>query len=540
MFTPLGHGARALRSVAMPFTSNRTSATRLCCSHTLRRVIGGTLWSLTACGLSAPAFASGPHSERINPRAHSGLGRSNHPIAHDSLVAASLANILVLGELESMRWSRFSDVSSVVLQLYEPRNFTPLWSANGVVTPSARAMVASLSRVADRGLAPADYDAVRLTGLVNAPLNGADERAAFDLMLTVATIRTLRALTFGVVDPSDAHPTLRISRDSVDFTPAIAALVSGIATDSILDSAEPRLVTYQTLKSNLALYRARAAIDSSQQHRVAQIVVTLERWRWLPRSFATPPVIVNIPAFDMDAWSSDGSPGMSALHMKVVAGTAGVHETPIMADTIRFIEFAPYWILPLSIVKGELMPMAMRDPHILTVNNYEVLNRRGRVLVSSLASLRMVLAGTAFIRQLPGGLNSLGKVKFLFPNVHDVYLHDSPVRADFRRSRRDQSHGCVRLGDARAFAAFLLRDQPEWTASRIDAAMSDRMPTRIGLVRPVPIFLFYATADARPDGGIVFHDDIYGHDATLAALMSGRYGPRGVVGDDAAALAGRQ
>ncbi len=540
MLTPHVHGARALRSVATPFRANRGSAPKRFCSHATRRVILGALWSLSTGALSAPAIASGPHSERSNAAAHGALGRIDLPSEHDSLVAASLATMLATGALESMRWSQFDDVGYALLQLYEPRHFVPLWSADGVVTLSAVAMVASLTRVAERGLAPADYDAARLTALVSAPTVTIAERAEFDLMLTVATIRTLRALRFGVVNPSDAHPTLRITRDSVDFTPVITALVSGIATDSILDAAEPRIVKYQTLKNSLALYRARAAVDSAQQHRVAQIIVTLERWRWLPRSFTTPPVIVNIPAFDLDAWSSDVSRGVSALHMNVVAGSAGMHETPLMADTIRYIEFAPYWNLPLSIAKSELLPIAMRDPHLLTVNNYEVVNRRGRVLVPSVASLRRVLAGTAFIRQLPGGLNSLGKVKFLFPNVHDVYLHDSPVRADFQRTRRDQSHGCVRLGDARAFAAFLLRDQSEWTASRIDAAMSGRLPTRVGLVQPVPIFLFYATADARPDGSIVFHDDIYGHDAALRALMSGGYGPRGVVGDDAAALAGRQ
>ena len=217
--------------------------------------------------------------------------------------------------------------------------------------------------------------------------------------------------------------------------------------------------------------------------------------------------------------------------MGVVVGSANEHQTPIFADTIRFIEFAPYWNVPLSIAQAELLPLAMRDPHILTVNNYEIVTRRGMVMVPSVPALRQVVAGTAFIRQLPGGTNSLGRVKFLFPNVHEVYLHDSPVRSDFQRTRRDRSHGCIRIADPRGLAVRLLHEQPEWTAARIDRAMNARTPTRVALSRGVPIYLFYATAVAEADGGAQFHPDIYGHDALLAAQLTRARLPQAVVGD---------
>jgi murein L,D-transpeptidase YcbB/YkuD len=131
----------------------------------------------------------------------------------------------------------------------------------------------------------------------------------------------------------------------------------------------------------------------------------------------------------------------------------------------------------------------------------------------------MVTAGTAYIRQLPGGSNSLGRVKFMFPNTFDVYLHDSPVQSDFARARRDQSHGCVRLSDPLGLAAVLLRDQPDWDTTRITAAMKGARPTRVALTRPVPVYLFYATVVAQDDGGVQFYDDVYGADASLAALL---------------------
>ena len=152
MSTPLVHGARALRCAAMPVSTDQRSAKTHYRSGIVRRVFGGAFWFFNAFVVWAPAVAAAPRSDYIDPPAHGLPGRRNPLIAADSLVAASLATIVAHGELESMRWSQFSDVGSALQHLYEPRNFTPLWSANGVATPSARAMVASLlGRVASHG-----------------------------------------------------------------------------------------------------------------------------------------------------------------------------------------------------------------------------------------------------------------------------------------------------------------------------------------------------------------------------------------------------
>ena len=455
------------------------------------------------------------------PRARTSVARE--PIsaaATDSLSAASVAEILARQELLSIRWSNLRDVSDALGQLYNPRDNAPLWFSHGVLTSSARAIITSLSRIDDRGLSPADYDVMRLMSLAKTDLKDADQRAEFDVTLSVATLRALRALYFGRVAPSEAHATLHILRDSVDLSAIVKRLVTSTEPESIFDAAEPQFPQYQWLKQSLVRYRDRAIGDPTLNARVAQIEVTLERWRWLPRTFAVAPVIVNIPAFGLEAWNADGDADASPLRMDVVAGSAAVHETPILADTIRFIEFAPYWIVPLSIATAELMPVAMRDPYVLTMNNYEIVNTRGKVLTPSVAALRLVTRGKAFIRQLPGGTNSLGRVKFMFPNSSDVYLHDSPVQSAFQRARRDQSHGCVRVADPVGLAKYLLRDQPEWTPERIDAAMNGGSPTRVSLTRGVPVFLFYATAVATVDGGMAFHDDIYGFDKSLAALLN--------------------
>jgi murein L,D-transpeptidase YcbB/YkuD len=458
---------------------------------------------------------------------HAGAPRT----ASDSIVAATLERIATRGELASLRWPVLTDVGDELQRVYASRQWAPIWSVNGALTTPARALLASLVRVGERGLDPRDYDVFRLVTLGHVAIVEVDDRAEFDMMLSVAALRVLRGLYFGRVTATEALPTLRVTRDSVDLANAVTQLTLSGTPDSILDAAEPSLAPYRYLKRALASYRSRAERDPLAQARVSQITITMERWRWLPRSASGSAVIVNIPAYELDVWQAGSD--TAALRMDVVVGNTGMHRTPVFADTIRSVEFAPYWIVPLSIATAELMPVAMRDPHILTVNNYEIVNRRGQVMVPSVRTLRMVLNKTAFIRQLPGGSNSLGRAKFLFPNVYDVYLHDSPVQSAFANARRDQSHGCIRIADPKGLAMWLLRAQPDWNAMRVEEAMSGRTPTRVTLVEGVPVYLFYATAVAQADGGVRFHDDIYGYDAELGAQLTKGY-PYGMTVSEAA------
>ncbi len=499
---------RAWLSVCVPIIGARS----LPLSYITRPI----LRSVVASALAASVALASPHGHESRA-------------SHDSTVAATLDSIASRGVMTELRWSNLADVSTALTTVYAPRGWAPLWSAGGRLTPAARALVSSLARVAERGLDPLDYDSARLGTLSRASTLDVAERIEFDMTLSVATLRVIRGLYFGRVAPDVAVPTFRISRDSVDLTAVMAQLVTSLTPDQVFDVAEPPFAQYRALKRTLGVYRERGLSDSIAAARASQIAITMERWRWLPRDTTAPAVIVNIPAYSLDAFAEGRD--AAALQMGVVVGRTDLHKTPLLADSIRFIEFAPYWIVPLSIAKGELLPIAMRDPHILTMNNYEVVSSRGKVLVPSVKTLRMVTAGTAFIRQLPGGSNSLGRVKFMFPNAYDVYLHDSPVQSDFARARRDRSHGCIRVSDPRALAAWLLRDQPDWNSARLSAAMSGYTPTRVTLTHPVPVYLFYATAVAQADGGVQFHDDVYGYDASLAALIRAGGTPRVMTAD---------
>jgi L,D-transpeptidase YcbB len=179
--------------------------------------------------------------------------------------------------------------------------------------------------------------------------------------------------------------------------------------------------------------------------------------------------------------------------------------------------------VPRGITREEILPKARRDGSYLARGNYEIVDGRGRVLPATAAALAEVSAGRARVRQRPGPTNSLGGVKFIFPNSHNVYFHDTPAQAAFGRARRDVSHGCVRLAEPARLAEFLLRELPGWDSTRVAAAMRQESPEQVDLPRPVPVHIVYATAVAREDGRVFFFDDIYGHDRTLAQLLAHGY-----------------
>ncbi len=258
--------------------------------------------------------------------------------------------------------------------------------------------------------------------------------------------------------------------------------------------------------------------------RVAQMALTLERWRWLPHALSDPPpIIVNVPAFRLHAFTTNSDRELDLISMDVVVGDAFNHRTPVFSGSLQYLVFSPYWDVPPSITRKEILPRARRDRGYLARGNYEVVSNNGSVLGTSASAVAAVAAGRARIRQKPGPTNSLGGVKFIFPNAYNVYLHDTPAQSVFSRVRRDASHGCIRVADPVRLATFLLRDQAGWDSTRIVAAMHQSKPEQVNLLRRVPVHIVYATTVAREDGVVIFYDDIYGHDKSLAALLAKGY-----------------
>jgi len=274
-----------------------------------------------------------------------------------------------------------------------------------------------------------------------------------------------------------------------------------------------------------------ATIDSlnvPMSARVQEFDDSLERWRWLPDNYVQPRVFVNLPEFIVRTYEPDHS---LAFKMRVVDGEAkGNHDTPMFVRLMRYVVFRPYWNLPPSIVKKEIMPHISRSGlGYLSSHDYEVYKNDGSVVTDYTAA---DLAHSRYsIRQRPGPQNSLGLVKFLFPNEYDVYMHSTPELNLFTLDRRDRSHGCVRLQHADQMALWVLHgDQADpnaesgWDQDKIDDAMNGENNNKtIGLKTPLPVVINYLTANADEDGSVHFFNDIYGYDKELeAALAKGR------------------
>jgi L,D-transpeptidase YcbB len=258
--------------------------------------------------------------------------------------------------------------------------------------------------------------------------------------------------------------------------------------------------------------------------RIAQIKLTLERWRWIPRSFAAPPVVVNLPEFRLRAMNPDGT---VSFYKKVIVGKAYGHKSPVFEKEIQYVIFRPYWEVPSSIQRNEILPHIQKDPNYLAKNNFQVVTMKGDVVTESVVSaeaLEGLKAGRLRVRQKPGPSNSLGLVKIIFPNPDNVYLHGTDAPLLFSQDIRDFSHGCIRVDQPADLVAWVLRNNPGWDVERVKSLMNgDQENLQVNLVTRIPVLIVYGTAAVNEENQIRFFDDVYGYDADLQKALAAGY-----------------
>ncbi|WP_369765812.1 murein L,D-transpeptidase [Flavobacterium sp. WC2429] len=230
--------------------------------------------------------------------------------------------------------------------------------------------------------------------------------------------------------------------------------------------------------------------------RIKKIMVNMERCRWISPSLTKNKryIVVNIPSFTL-TFFKDGKP---ALISKVVVGKS-MNKTAVFSGQMSQIIFSPYWNVPPSILRKEILPAIAKNSNYLVKNDMEWVGNR--------------------VRQRPGPLNALGKVKFVFPNSHIIYMHDTPSKSLFEQETRAFSHGCIRVARPRDLAIMVLEDDPNWPIEKIDAAMNREVEKTYNLKTKIPVYIGYFTAWVGRDGQVHFYDDIYGHDEKLAELL---------------------
>ncbi len=248
------------------------------------------------------------------------------------------------------------------------------------------------------------------------------------------------------------------------------------------------------------------------QYRIKQIMLNMERLRWVPEELEKDYLLVNIPAYTLHVFEN----GKQILAMNVVVGKSAT-QTTIFKGNLSQIVLNPYWNIPQSIIRNEILPQLKRGSNYLTRNNMEVLSGN-KVINPSSVNWGAYTKNVPFtIRQKPGGRNSLGKMKFLFPNSFNIYLHDTPSKGLFGDSKRAFSHGCIRLSDPKRLALYLLRNNTDWDLAKVDGVLKTDKETWIKVSPSIPVYIVYFTSWVDTAGKINFRNDLYGHDARLAA-----------------------
>ncbi len=339
---------------------------------------------------------------------------------------------------------------------------------------------------------------IRFRGIVTAggwptvPAGKALKPGQVDTPVRIATLRErLRVEGFGA-QPSDTGTGGRASSGRATYDAALAGLVAefqarhGIVVDSTLG--------VETVES----------LNMTAPYRLAQIAANLERYRWMPRSLGERYIMVNVPAFRLEAHDSTGT-----LEMKVIVGEEFEgKKTPVFADSMETVVFRPYWNITPDIQKRETAPKIAADRNYMTANDLEYFKDGGETR----------------IRQKPGEKNSLGLVKFLFPNSFNIYLHDTPNGELFDHDVRAFSHGCIRLEKPEALAQWALG----WDAGRVSGAMQEGKDNQSEkLSRKIPVYIVYATAYER-DGQLYFGNDLYSRDDALVKVMAQSLTPTAV------------
>ncbi|WP_353070000.1 L,D-transpeptidase family protein [Tunturibacter empetritectus] len=279
-------------------------------------------------------------------------------------------------------------------------------------------------------------------------------------------------------------------------------------------------------------YKTVVELNVPLSNRIEQMRLGLERYRWLPYQFKQPPIVINVPEFRLYGFDGKNEVGLT---MRVNVGEDYDHQTPMFENNIQYLVFRPYWTPTPNILRKEIIPDLEKNPS-LSDQNLELVSAGGKVIKSgdvTPALLQQVRAGKLTVRQPPGPENGMGLVKFIFPNQHDVYIHDTPASLDMFSEategeegelKRVASHGCIHVQDPAKFAAWLLRNNPNWNLEKVEKAMHDgRDNFQVNLVPAVPVLIFYMTVVVEENGDVHFFHDIYDHDRTLKLELAQGY-----------------
>ena len=317
---------------------------------------------------------------------------------------------------------------------------------------------------------------------------------------------------------------LQLEGDLAASMPAYAPTTAPVYSQLLSDAVKTYQMRHGYTPDGKLTPQTIVSLNVPMAQRVDELSDSMERWRWLPNEYVNAPLMVNLPEFVLRCYSNNGTGDSHHLDftMKVVDGKVlGEHYTPVFAHMMKYMIFRPYWNVPTSIIKKELsVHIAKSGVGYLASHNFETTDNAGHVIPATAAQVQHLQVQ---VREKPGPKNSLGLVKFMFPNEYDIYLHSTPQPELFERTRRDFSHGCIRVQKPADLAVWVLQHGglDDWPMDKVLDAMNHGPDNhQVNLKTQIPVVIFYLTAEVGEDGQVHFFDDIYGYDKRLEEVLA--------------------
>jgi murein L,D-transpeptidase YcbB/YkuD len=295
--------------------------------------------------------------------------------------------------------------------------------------------------------------------------------------------------------PGDSSAAIAVLKNRLFLSGDLTSVTTGNSFDAPLEAAVKQFQYRHGLaEDGVVGKQMMAALNIPVAKRIEQIIINLERCRWMPVSLGNNYLLINIPEYKFHAFENESL----QWSMKVVVGKS-IHETAVFSGLMTYIVFSPYWNIPPGILKNEILPAIRRNRNYLARNNMEWYANG--------------------VRQKPGPNNSLGLVKFMFPNSHNIYLHDTPAKHLFNQDSRAFSHGCIRVEQPKKLASYVLQHQPDWNEERIDSAMHAGKEQIVNLKEAIPVLIAYFTSWVDENGLLNFRSDIYKRDEQMTKII---------------------
>lgn len=420
--------------------------------------------------------------------------------------AASVSKII---RGDAIKWNGTVIDLGPLKKFYRGKLGRGIWTGKKGLNKRGVELVQVLQAAGKDGLEPSDYLSALPKNIQS--LSG-DDLAAAELYLSQSFWKFGRDLSAGRTTPAVSEPDIIISRKTTDVQGWLK-VASRKGASNVVGQLRPQHVQYAALQKALANTKKGSA-------KARQIIVNMERWRWLPRSLGKRNVLVNQAAFEMLLTEN----GKLIDRRRVVVGKP-FHKTPMFSHKIQFAEFNPTWTVPQSIAGNEILPKLRKDPGYLERNNYKIhTSWKANAPAMNPHSVDWgSVSGKNFpyrIVQQPGDNNALGLVKFMFPNKFNVYLHDTQAKNLFSQNARAFSHGCIRVEKPLEFAEKLFGSR-SLNQGKIKKILSNPATQKVNLKKPVPVHLAYFTAWVEK-GKVKFHKDVYGRDKLVSNILFGR------------------